>query len=73
MYASKPASEIPPVVRVNAIYFDCHVGSCALPYLYQYYLYSGYWYWYDKLDNKIPDSAGITQGWDLANGVHDRQ
>jgi hypothetical protein len=73
-FASRPQSQIPTEIRVNAIYFDCHIGTCALPYLKSpYCLYSGYWYWYDKFDNKIPDSAGISQGWDLKDGVHDRQ
>ena len=73
MSGGPPPSDNGPFLSVNAIYFDCHVGKCSLPYLSQYKCYTGSWYWYDKFDNKIPDSNGITQGCDLIAGVHDHQ
>jgi hypothetical protein len=72
--SSPPPSDNVPYMSVNAIYFDCHVGKVSLPRLTQYAnCYDGCWYWYDGAGNQIPQSAGMTQGWDLAAGVHDRQ
>jgi prepilin-type N-terminal cleavage/methylation domain-containing protein len=73
MGGSYPPTDGAPYISIPAIYFDCHVGKCSLPYLKTYSCYTGCWYWYDKYDNKIPDSAGITQGCDLTAGAHDHQ
>jgi len=72
-WAGLPRSEIPPTVKVNTIYFDCHVASSTLPYLYNYNQYGWHWYFYDKNDQFIGEANGLTRGWDLSDGVHDRQ
>ena len=73
VYISTPNSRIPPEISVGAIYFDCHVRRCLLPFLYGYKIYGMHWYWYNAMDKRIADWAGIQDGWDLSAGVHDRQ
>lgn len=70
---SPPPNDGAPFMRVNAIYFDCHVAPMQIPYLSDYKCYTGHWYWYNQREQKIPDANGITNGWQLDQGMHDKQ
>jgi len=71
---SPGAGERAPFVRINAVYFDCHVGNCSLPYIRAPFdCYCGSWYWYLADESRYPDAQGMDYGWDLSKGVHDKQ
>lgn len=72
-WSQVPDGQRPSAMRVQAIYFDCHVGTFAVPWLPSYKYYDGNWYFYRNNGTRIPDSAGVTEGWDLRKGVQDKQ
>lgn len=70
---SPPPNDRAPFMRLHAIYFDLHVGSLRIPYLNGFNCYTGHWYWYNNQGQKIPDAHGIISGWQLDQGLHDKQ